>query len=124
MISMEKRFESAEELMAYVEREAERRSGRLLASRDRSRSCDSDDAILAVLRDAKRPLTADLISTRAGIPASLCTQRLAELIQEGLVSEIIVCNTEFYAISAEVSRGFHVNGDSGPRDRAEPCQGD
>lgn len=89
---------SIEELMEYVEREAKRRVKEMSVRYRKMVEIEPyDQAILKILKEAKDPLSVELISFLTGISKSRCCKILSKL--EGkwnLVRKVTVSRVAYY----------------------------
>lgn len=91
-------FQSMEELMEYVEREAKKRVREMTVKyRQLAETEAYDRVILKVLREAKEPLSVDLISFLTGINMSRCCQILKRLEKKwDMVRKVTVKESAYY----------------------------
>jgi len=94
----EQRFQSIEEVMEYVDREARLRVEKLM---DRHRTLAEgepyDQVILKMLRESKHPLNVDLISFLTGISKSRCCKVLKSLEEKWkLIKKVTVSRVAYY----------------------------
>lgn len=97
-VESSQQFRSLEELMEYVEREAKRRVEEISDRyRDMAETAAYDRAILKVLKEAKEPLSVDLISFFTGISKSRCCKILRKLEAKwNLVRKVTVSKVAYY----------------------------
>lgn len=96
MVEEKTRFQSVEELMDYVEREAERRIAEI-TGKYRQLHQAYDQIILKVLRESKEPMSVDLISFLTGINKSRCCKILNKLEKKWkLIRKVTVSKTTYY----------------------------
>lgn len=95
----ETQFQSLEKLMEYVEREAKKRVREMSSKYRRLAETEAyDQVILKVLREAKEPLSVDLISFLTGINKSRCCQTLKRLEKKwDMIRKVTVRETAYYA---------------------------
>lgn len=93
------RFQSPEELMEFVEREAKKRVREMMSEYGQLAEKEAyDQVILKVLRDAKEPLSVDLISFLTGISKTRCCQTLKRLEKKWeMVRKVTVRESAYYA---------------------------
>lgn len=91
-------FQSLEELMDHVEREAQKRVKKLSEKYRKMVKNDSyDQVILEVLREADKPLSIDLISFLTGISKSRCCKILKKLEKKWkTVRKVTVRESAYY----------------------------
>lgn len=96
----ENHFKSLEELIEYVEREAKKRVSEMSNKYKRLAETEAyDQVILQVLREAKEPLSVDLISFLTGINKSRCCHTLKRLEKKwDMVRKVTVRETAYYAV--------------------------
>jgi len=102
-------FSTLEELMEYIDREAKRRAKRILEKyRELPETEPYDRVILKVLREAKEPLSIDLISFLTGISKSRCCKVLKRLEEKWkLVRKVTVSKSAYYvALQLHEERPF------------------
>lgn len=94
------RFQSLEELMDHVEREAQKRVKKLSERyRDMVKNNSYDQVILEVLREADKPLSVDLVSFLTGISKSRCCKILKKLEKKWrIVKKVTVSKTGYYQV--------------------------
>lgn len=93
-------FQSLEELMEHVEREAKKRVREMSSRYRRLAETEAyDQVILKVLREAKEPLSVDLISFLTGINKSRCCQTLRRLEKKwDMIRKVTVKESSYYAV--------------------------
>ncbi len=94
----ETHFKHLEELMEHVEREAKKRVREMSSKYRRLAEIEAyDQVILKVLREAKEPLSVDLISFLTGINKSRCCQTLRRLERKwDMVRKVTVKESAYY----------------------------
>lgn len=92
------RFQSLEELMEHVEREAQKRVKKLSEKyRKVVKNDPYDEVILEVLREADKPLSVDLIFFLTGIGKSRCCKVLKKLEKKWkMVKKVTVSEGVYY----------------------------
>jgi len=95
------RFESIEELMDYVEKEAERRVKEILNKYGRLGETEAyDRVIVKLLKDFKQPLSVEMISFLTGISKPRCCKILNNLEKKWrIVKKVTVSKASYYALS-------------------------
>jgi hypothetical protein len=93
--------QSIEELMDYVEREAKKRVKEMTGRyRQLAETEAYDQVILKVLKEAKEPLSVDLISFLSGISKTRCCQTLKKLEKKwDMVKKVTVRESAYYAVA-------------------------
>lgn len=101
MVEEVPRFQSLEELMEFVEREAKKRVREITSKYRRLAETEAyDQVILKVLRETNEPLSVDLISFLTGINKSRCCQTLKRLEKKwDMVRKVTVRETAYYTIA-------------------------
>jgi len=95
------RFESIEELMDYVEKEAQRRVDGILSKYGRLAETEAyDGVILKLLKDFKRPLSVELISFLTGISKQRCCKIIHKLEKKWrLIRKVTISKSAYYTLS-------------------------
>jgi len=93
-------IQSLEELMEYVEREAKKRVREMTGRyRQLAETEAYDQVILKVLKEAKEPLSVDLISFLTGINKTRCCQTLKRLEKKwDMVRKVTVKESAYYTV--------------------------
>ncbi|MDI6826775.1 MAG: hypothetical protein QMD36_06395 [Candidatus Aenigmarchaeota archaeon] len=95
------KFESIEELMEYVEKEAQRRVEKTLGKYGRLGQTEAyDRVIVKLLKDFKQPLSVELISFLTGISKSRCCKILSKLEKKWrIIKKVTVSKASYYTLS-------------------------
>jgi len=101
MSSQTHKFESVEELMEHVEREAQRRVNEILNKYGRLGETEAYDRIIVkLLKDFKQPLSVELISFLTGINKSRCCKILSKLEKKWrIIKKVTVSKVSYYTLS-------------------------
>jgi DNA invertase Pin-like site-specific DNA recombinase len=94
------KFESIEEVMDYVEKEAQRRVGEILSKYAKLGETNAyDKVIIRLLKDFKQPLSVELISFLTGISKSRCCKVLNRLEKKWkTIRRVTVSKASYYAL--------------------------
>lgn len=95
------RFESIEELIDYVEKEAESRVKKILAKYGRLGETEAYDRVIVnLLKDFKQPLSVELVSFLTGISKPRCCKILSKLEKKWrIIRKVTVSKASYYALS-------------------------
>lgn len=101
MVEKNLKFESIEELMDYVEKEAQRRVDEILNKYGRLAETEAyDKVIVKLLKDFKQPLSVELISFMTGISKQRCCKTLNKLEKKwGIVRKVTISKVAYYTLS-------------------------
>ncbi len=101
MVEKKLGFESVEELMDHVEKEAESRVKKILGKYEGLREQEAyDGVIVKVLKDFKQPLSVELISFLTGIGKSRCCKVLDKLEKKWrIIKKVTVSKASYYTLS-------------------------
>jgi DNA invertase Pin-like site-specific DNA recombinase len=101
MVEKDLRFGSVEELIDYVEKEAQRRVDKILGKYGRLREAEAyDRVVVRLLKDFKQPLSVELISFLTGISKSRCCKILNRLEKKWrIIKRVTVSKTSYYTLS-------------------------
>ena len=100
MVEKNLKFESIEELIDYVEKEAQRRVDEILKKYGRLGETEAyDRVIVKLLKDFKQPLSVELISFLTGISKSRCCKILSSLEKWRIVKKVTVSKASYYTLS-------------------------
>jgi hypothetical protein len=94
------RFESVEELMDHVEREAQRRVSEIVHKYGRLGEIEAyDRVIVRLLKDFRQPLSVELISFLTGINKSRCCKVLDRLEKKWrMIRRVTVSKSSYYTL--------------------------
>ena len=94
-------FESVEELMDHVEKEAESRVKKILSKYEGLKEQEAyDGVIVKVLKDFNQPLSVELISFLTGIGKSRCCKVLTKLEKKWrIIKKVTVSKASYYTLS-------------------------
>jgi len=94
------RFGSIEELMDYVDKEAQRRIDEILKKYGRLGETEAyDRVIVKLLKDFKQPLSVELVSFLTGISKSRCCKILSSLEKWRIIKKVTVSKASYYTLS-------------------------
>jgi predicted transcriptional regulator len=101
MIERNSEFESLEELMDYVDKEAESRVKKIMSKYEGLKEQEAyDDVILKLLKDFNQPLSVELISFLTGISKSRCCKILDKLEKKWrIIKKATVSKASYYTLS-------------------------
>jgi uncharacterized membrane protein YheB (UPF0754 family) len=101
MVEKNFKFGSVEELMDYVEKEAESRVKEILDKYGRLGETEAyDNVIVKLLKDFNQPLSAEMISFLSGIGKSRCCKILDKLEKKWrIIRKVTVSKASYYALS-------------------------
>jgi len=101
MVGKNLKFESIEELMDYVEKEAQRRVDGILTKYGRLAETEAyDRVIVKLMKDFKQPLSVELISFMTGISKQRCCKTLNKLEKKWkIVRKATTSKASYYALS-------------------------
>jgi Fic family protein len=89
-----------EELMEYVEKEAERRVEKILHKYGGLKETEAYDRIIVrLLKDFKQPLSIEIISFLTGISKSRCCKTLSKLKRWKIAKKVTVSKSAYYTLS-------------------------
>ena len=101
MVEKNLNFESIEELMDYVEKEAESRVKKILAKYGRLGETEAYDRVIVnLLKDLKQPLSVELVSFLTGISKPRCCKILSKLEKKWrIIRKVTVSKASYYTLS-------------------------
>lgn len=100
MVEKNPRFGSIEELMDYVEKEAQRRVSEILNKYGSLGETEAyDKVIVKLLKDFKQPLSVELISFLTRISKSRCCKILNSLEKWRIIKKVTVSKASYYTLS-------------------------